>query len=524
MNRRTFLTRSLGAAAGYCGMSTAPSAFARKAASVNVIPAPANPVEHVILIGTDTFRRDHLRTWGNDWIKTRYLDEFAGRSLRLDNYHPASFPTVPNRHDLLVGRFTFTCMGWAPLPPEEPTLGDALAAHGWYSMLITDTPHIIEQGFNYQRGFTAYDFIRGQESSPVFTMPRTPRLPADPRKLRTGGGASSIPHMRYQHWRRTEDECFCPQSVTSALHWLERNYREKHWLLYLDTWDPHEPWDPPEYYVDLYDPGYTGQVPQYPPYSFCDDLLTDREIEHARAIYAAEVTMVDRWLGKLLQRIDDMGLFHNSLIMFFTDHGILIGEHGVTGKLLLTPGLSCQYPLYREIVEVPCMVSCPGIGAGRTGAFVQTPDIMPTVLTMIGARIPESVTGRSFAGLLSEKTGTHRDFAITTPALGRNPMGRRTKPTITTEQWHAMLPARRGTGPEIRDDIAPEERRRAELDRALLESRQPYVAELYHRDNDPRQQHNVAAQFPTITTDLEQRWLAFLREHNTRDALYAPWV
>jgi arylsulfatase A-like enzyme len=522
MRRRTFLKTAGGAALAAASLHQ--SGFATKASTLAFHPQPAKSIEHVIIIGTDTFRRDHLGAWGNNWIDTRYLDEFARRSLMVDEYYPASFPTVPNRHDLLVGRFTHSYMGWSPLPPKEVTLGDALAAHGWYSMLITDTPHIMEKGFYYQRGFSAYRFIRGQESSPVYTMPRDPELPADPGKLRTGGGASSIPHMRYQNWRRNEEDCFCPQSINAALHWLERNYKEKNWLLYMDTWDPHEPWDPPDYYVDMYDPGYVGQCPQYPPYTFTEGVLTEREIKHTAATYAAEVTMVDRWLGKLLQRIDDMGLFENTLILFVTDHGIMLGEHGYTGKSLLTKAMSLSIPLYREIVEVPCIASMPGGRRGRTDAILQTPDIMPTILDAIGSPIPGDVTGKSFTGVLTGDKDTHRNFAVTTPATGNNPMAKRTKPTISTKEWRLMFPAKHGTAPVIRSGVSTEERRRAEFELELAARLQPYSAQLFHRENDPQQSENRAEAETAVVAELEGRWLAHLREQGAKDAILKPWI
>jgi arylsulfatase A-like enzyme len=91
------------------------------------------------------------------------------------------------------------------------------------------------------------------------------------------------------------------------MRWLEENVECQPFFLYVDTFDPHEPWDPPQWYVDLYDPGYQGEEVIYPQYAPCD-FLSEAEVKHCRALYAGEVTMVDAWVGKLLNRLDDLGL------------------------------------------------------------------------------------------------------------------------------------------------------------------------------------------------------------------------
>lgn len=522
-NRRSFLkTAAATAAAGITGRGSADTAFASRARSINVTQnRPA--VEHVILINADTFRRDHLASYGCTWTKSRYLDEFAARALIIDNYHTGSFPTVPNRHDLLTGRFTCNYYGWAPLPADEITFGQALQREGWYSMMIHDTANIVERGYQYNRGFTAYDFIRGQESSPVYTMPRDPQVKAAPGKLRRGLRGPDM-HLRYMHWHRREAERFCARTMTSAMEWLERNYREKHWFLYIDTFDPHEPWDPPEYYVDMYNPGYVGQKPEYPPYTFYEGILTDEELHHCKAMYAAETTLVDRWIGKLLQRIDDMGLFDNTMIMFITDHGFLIGEHRFIGKVLLTQPISFQIPLYQEIAHTPSFVWIPGMEPGRTSAFIQPCDIMPTVFQLIGHPPPATVQGRSFAEVLTGGTGRHRDYTVTSPFITANPSAGRVRPTITTGEWSLMLPAKRGGNPQPRPDITDARRREAMATLERADALQPYVPELYHRRNDPRQLHNVAARNPGVVAELERLWIDFLREHKTGERFMRNWI
>lgn len=85
---------------------------------------------NVILIYSDTLRRDHLGAYGNDWIKTPNLDRLASESVVFDRAYTASFPTVPNRHDVLTGRFTFTYAEWGPLPDDAVSVGEVLKDNG----------------------------------------------------------------------------------------------------------------------------------------------------------------------------------------------------------------------------------------------------------------------------------------------------------------------------------------------------------------------------------------------------------
>jgi len=112
--------------------------------------------------------------------------------------------------------------------------------------------------------------------------------------------------------------------------------------------------------------------------------MTPEEVKHTLALYAGEVTFVDKWVGVLLDRIRDLGLYDNSLIMFTTDHGEPFGEHGIIRK--------ARPWCYEELCHIPWLIRHPeGTGAGsRFGSFVQTPDLMPTVLDALG--IPPKLT------------------------------------------------------------------------------------------------------------------------------------
>jgi arylsulfatase A-like enzyme len=232
-------------------------------------------------------------------------------------------------------------------------------------------------------------------------------------------------------WRGEEDRLVA-RTMTAAEEWLERHYREP-FFLYVDTWDPHEPWDAPDHYAALYKPDYDGRH-IYPCYGrFEEHGLTAADMETVRATYCGEVTMVDRWVGRLLAKLDVLGLRENTYVVFTSDHGFYFGEHGYFGKAewfhdpdavlapdadvpdwlpeswLLTVGWS---PLYQELTRVPLVVRGPGLQPGRQQALTTAPDLAPTILELAAQAVPEAMRGRSFAPVLSGERGEHRPFVV----------------------------------------------------------------------------------------------------------------
>jgi len=117
---------------------------------------------NVVMIVSDTFRRDHLGAYGNRSIRTPNLDRLAAGSVVFDHHRISSFPTMPARADFLTGRFSFTFMGWEPLPAQLDTLPAMLSRAGYLTMGVVDTPFFIRDGYGYDRGFDDFIWIRGQ--------------------------------------------------------------------------------------------------------------------------------------------------------------------------------------------------------------------------------------------------------------------------------------------------------------------------------------------------------------------------
>ena len=157
---------------------------------------------NVVVIVSDTFRRDHLGAFGNTYIHTPHLDEFARSSVVFDRHVISSFPTMPARADILTGTFSYTYMGWEPLPQRLPTLAGLLSEAGYLTMGVVDTPFFVRGGFGYDRGFDDFVWVRGQ-------------------------GDDTRPHERsdYRKTWRSESDRLVARTVTEAEQWLERHYK-----------------------------------------------------------------------------------------------------------------------------------------------------------------------------------------------------------------------------------------------------------------------------------------------------------
>jgi arylsulfatase A-like enzyme len=455
----------------------------------------AGEVRNVILIISDTLRRDCVSVYGDPgWfarpVATPHLERFAARCSVFDRAYSSSFPTVPLRNDILTGRATFTYKQWAPLDRDDATVQETLNNHGVMTGLVADTPHPFAPGFNYQRGFQSWELIRGQEHDRWKAHPRAPKLPCASDKLRNPEG-TVMQYLRNVAWWRSEADTFAARTMATASEWLEHNHRDR-FFLYVDTFDPHEPWTPPRHYTDLYDPGYQGEEVIYPAYDR-SDYLSREELNHCRALFAGEATLVDRWTGHLLERAESLGLFGNTAIFFLSDHGFYLGDHGYMGKSLITARYQQTIPLYPAVCHIPFMVHMPGQEKGRrTAALAQPLDLAPTILDLLGLKVPAFCDGASLKPVLTGKKNTVRDIAIASPTLsapGMTVPHPTRRATVTDGEWLLVY------GPQV--DRVTDTEATAMVDSVLREVKTleqgPIQPELYDLGDDPKAEKNVLA-------------------------------
>ena len=386
---------------------------------------------NVVLIIVDSLRQDHVGCYGNKWIKTPYLDSLAKESVVFTQAYSESLPTLQVRRALQTGCRVFPfkdhkdykgnqffgSLGWGPISEERDTMAEILQRHGYRTAFFTDNYHQFRPSQNFHRGFDEWSWIRGQESDPYRSGPRPFKEDVEvhiPENLRTktlenlrittdDGGQTRRKYTDYvRHYltniaeRRSEEDYFPAQVFTGAAKWLERNQDAEKFFLVVDSFDPHEPWDPPESYRKLYDPD-DDTIDFLASLYGRADLLTPRLLKRLRANYAGEVTLVDRWFGYLIEKMKYLGLIDNTLIAVISDHGHCIGEHNLVGKT--------GYPMTREIADLVFMIRHPkGEGAGTIcDRLVYNFDLPSTILARLGISPDDPMDGKNIWPLVLGK-------------------------------------------------------------------------------------------------------------------------
>ncbi len=365
----------------------------------------------IILIQIDSLNRHFLPCYGNDWIRAPNLTAFAQRAAVFDAHFVGSLPCMPARREIWAGTEEFWWRGWGPLEPWDRPLAYLAGRAGITSYLVTDHYHLFEWGsHSYPYDYAGYEFIRGHEYDNWRTDP-LPAIPdwAEQMVARMGNGAR-IYLRNTQDFRGAED-FFGPRVMHATADWLDRNHGQPRFFLHVDCFDVHEPFHIPEPYRSMYtDDDYRRYSP-WPVYGRVDEgrsALCDDELAWVRAQFAGKLTMVDRWLERVFDRLERYKLWERTCVIVTTDHGHYLGEHGWIGK----PGA----PLYHTLCHIPLLAWHPG-GAHngeRVGAMTQTVDLYATLLDLLAVEAPsaEQIHSRSFAPVLRGERDNHRDHAV----------------------------------------------------------------------------------------------------------------
>ena len=374
-----------------------------------------------IVVILDSLRRDHVGCYGSSSAHTPALDRLSRESIRFTNPKPEALATIQTRRAVHTGNRVFPfgdhqshkgdtvrAPGWAPHPDDDVTLAEIARHAGIHTGLVTDTYHQFKPSMNFHRGFDQFHWIRGQENDHWGSISLIDRATAEAHSYPEQHTAER--RLRFQRYlanisrRRYEDEYFAPQVFSEAMRFVEDN-RERDFLLVVDSFDPHEPWDPPWWYVDRYAPGYRGTDLIWPTYGRCDGLGPE-EIALIRALYAGEVTMTDRWLGIFLDHCRSLGIMDETLLIVLSDHGHSLGEHGVLGKM--------PYSCYPELIDIILLARLPGgaRGGSSCGSFVYTHDVPATVMTHLGLEAPKPIDGRDLTAI-ADGSEPGRDYAVT---------------------------------------------------------------------------------------------------------------
>ncbi|HEY3072976.1 MAG TPA: sulfatase, partial [Candidatus Limnocylindrales bacterium] len=372
---------------------------------------------NLIVVVLDSLRQDHVGAYhqgrpawdGIPPADTPNLNAFARDCVVLDNAYPEALPTIPIRCQLMTGQRTLPYRPWQPLLPSDVTVAEILREEGYVCGLISDTYHYRAPGMNYHRGFHSYDWIRGQEYDPWRSEPSQ-------RRLDDYVNANFPPLWRDRVGQflantdefRTHDDWFAPSVFGRAADWLRRNRTHDRLFLWIDSFDPHEPWDPPAEFDTYRDPAYRGPRIVLPMGGLADTWATPEEQQNIRGLYAGEVASVDRAFGFLLEALTAHGYLDDSIVLVLADHGHPLGDHGKF--------LKGADRLYSELLKVPFLLRLPGgrDGGRRASAVVEFTDVLPTLLDLLGlANNTASMHGRSFRPVVEGDADEHRRHVIT---------------------------------------------------------------------------------------------------------------
>lgn len=350
-----------------------------------------------IMVMFDSLNRRMLPPYGCDWIHAPNFARLAERTVTFDSCYIGSMPCMPARRDLHTGRYSFLHRSWGPMEPFDDSMPEILRRHGIYTHLSTDHYHYFEDGgATYHNRYTTWDFHRGQEGDPWIGQVAAPEIPE-----------SVAPRGEHPRWRqdwvnrefmRREEEQPQPHTFAAGIDFIRRNANQDNWFLQIETFDPHEPFFSQQHYKDLYPHEYNGRHFDWPPYRRVQE--TPEEVQHLRYEYAALLSMCDHYMGQILNLMDDLKLWDDTLLIVCTDHGFLLGEHDWWAKN--------NMPMWNEVANTPLFIWDPrSRKAGeRRSQLVQMIDMPATLLEFFGVERPPAMQGIPLRDVIAHNAPT----------------------------------------------------------------------------------------------------------------------
>ncbi|SDT45819.1 sulfatase [Microlunatus soli] len=345
-----------------------------------------------IMVMFDTLNKRFLPPYGNDWVHAPNFRRLAERTATFDTCYAGSMPCMPARREIHTGRHNFLHRGWGPLEPFDDSMPELLQDNGIYTHLVTDHQHYWEDGgATYHNRYCSYEFFRGQEGDAWKGHVADPEDAPNLKAMRSPMYRQDV--INRQYLSEVDDH---PQTKTfdAGLHFLRTNHDQDNWFVQIETFDPHEPFYSYEQHKKHYPHDYDGPDFDWPDYK--QVLESDGEVEHLRYEYASLLSMCDESLGRVLDTMDDLDLWDDTMLIVCTDHGFLLGEHGWWGKNV--------QPWYDETIHTPLFIWDPRsrVQGERRGSLVQTIDFAPTLLDYFGLEPTPDMLGRSLRQTIAD--------------------------------------------------------------------------------------------------------------------------
>ncbi|MEO0322307.1 MAG: sulfatase [Myxococcota bacterium] len=330
------------------------------------VPAPAlapfTPAQNVIVLTIDTLRASKLRAYApSSRVRTPALDAFARQATLFERAQAPENWTKPSVASILTGLFPATHgtkNDGSKLPEDALTLGEVFQGAGFQTASFLANGYV-SRAFGFDQGWDHYtNYIRERRNT----------------------NASNV--------------------FREAREWIDEHAGEGRFFAYLQTIDPHVPYDPPDRFLAMYDGGeYDGQVTNRRTHLLLEDAkkrpprvtFTERDKERIEALHDGEISYHDAEMAKFLAFLDERGLTENTLFVITSDHGEEFEEHGSWGH---------GHSIFQELLHVPLLVRFPGVAdAGRrVPHVVSTQAIAPTVLEAAGLPVPAAMEVGSLLG------------------------------------------------------------------------------------------------------------------------------
>ncbi|WP_276275011.1 arylsulfatase [Haladaptatus sp. QDMS2] len=379
---------------------------------------------NILLLMTDQQRGDTIGAdpatphdgAGEPVVHTPNLNHLAATGTLFSRAYTPAPSSIPARRCLWTGQTPATngCPNWTTEPWSfANTLPELLTAAG-YQTRLTGKTHSLPQrnhfGFEH---IVLHAGLAGEADDYSAWLDR-----------QTGGNSSETAHgIGRNSWDPRPwhlDESLHPTTWTTnrALEFFEKRDPTRPFFHTVSYVRPHQPFDAPQPYWDMYAdrnlPGpyrgdwaervYGGYVPDHPkPSAWCADLPATVE-QRARAGYYGSITHVDHQINRLLRDLEVRGELQNTVVVFFSDHGDMLGDHLLWRKTYA----------YEGSARVPLILRFPESMATSQRRFVEEPvgleDVMPTLLSAAGADIPPSVEGRDLGALSTDPDAPWREF------------------------------------------------------------------------------------------------------------------
>lgn len=426
---------------------------------------------NLIVVVFDTLRYDAVF---GDLARMPNLRRFASQSVVYDNAWAEGLPTIPFRRALFTGMRSFPWqhkspqrgvfphrLGWHAIPDHQTTVAEYLYAHGYATQLVSDVWHMFKPTMNFTRGFVGWEGMRGQEGDTHSLAAQSLGNAEEIDPLRVGP-----PSYLYQVKDRvSDDEYFAARLFDRAGRFIEDIANQGPYCLWVESFSPHEFWDPPLRFADEYAPANGGREYIVPSTLNGTDPAPG-DIERTRALYRGYCTFCDERFGRFLDVLEHTGALNDSVVAVVSDHGTELWDNGRFGKLSARP--------YRYNTQINLMIRHPdGAGAGtRVDSFVQNQDIAPTLLSLLDMPHPrldgEDIWPRPGGGARPE-----RDHVV---------IGWSEYASIRDREWNLVL-----------NTVEPDDDLR-----------------LFDLGNDPFEKHNIAGERPDVVSRMVRRLEALL--------------